>query len=105
MTHENDDDKVEMGYIKILLDADLGGMIPRFFSNNLHLWQGVDDYVKDAIAMGEDEEYWQAWEKVLDNAFFVDEQGKTWTLYQDGDLFAICFDENGPDNLSEFFGY
>lgn len=35
--------------------------------------------------------YWDAWETVLSTAQYV-EGLHVWRLYQDGDLWAICYD-------------
>lgn len=37
----------------------------------------------------EREEYWDAWDDVLRDAEYTDKDGITWTLYHDGDLWAI----------------
>jgi hypothetical protein len=33
--------------------------------------------------------YWEAWDCILQSASFTDENGTTWTLHQDGDLWEI----------------
>lgn len=40
----------------------------------------------------EDAWYWEAWDNLLNNATYTDEAGNVWNLYQDGDLFAYCFE-------------
>jgi hypothetical protein len=81
------------GMIKLLLDECRGIYIPRDFAANFDGWQGIsaDD---EAILLDPDHEYyWEAWDEVLgirgDGACYIDEHGHKWTLYQDGDLFAV----------------
>jgi len=39
---------------------------------------------------GPDQEwYWESWDSILQSASFTDENGTTWTLHQDGDLWEI----------------
>jgi hypothetical protein len=35
----------------------------------------------------DNEWYWEAWQNILDKAEFTDEQGVSWYLHQDGDLW------------------
>lgn len=50
----------------------------------------------ETIAEGHEAEwYWDAWEVVLNNAHYTDPQGIGWTLYHDGDLWAI------PDGFTD----
>ena len=99
MIHEKDN-QGEMGHIAILFDSNRGTTIPRDFIEACPDWRGGSDHERETLSKSEDDEaYWGAWEKVLDNAFFVDEQGKRWMLYQNGDLFAISYDEGGLDDI------
>ena len=40
----------------------------------------------------ENEWYWEAWHEVLDKAQYIDNQGNIYRLYQDGDLWLICYE-------------
>lgn len=48
--------------------------------------------------------YWEAWDSVLNKAQYTDEQGHTWTLYQDGDLWAVCPELMTNEEYADFFG-
>ena len=78
----------------LLLSDSRGIYIPKDFTNGFENWQGLSDDDREILANPENELYWDVWQEVLDNAFFVakDEpnllEGK-WTLYQDGDLWAV----------------
>jgi len=36
--------------------------------------------------------YWDAWDWILNNAKYVDENGNVFRLHQDGDLWAYCYE-------------
>ena len=50
----------------------------------------------------ESEGYWDVWNSVLNKAFLIDYEGNRFTLYQDGDLWALCFDRMTPEEKSNF---
>jgi hypothetical protein len=47
---------------------------------------------------------WERGTDVLSNASYTDDKGNVFTLYQDGDLWAICFDKM-TDGEKENFGF
>jgi hypothetical protein len=47
--------------------------------------------------------YWEVWQETLDKAVYVDHEGVEWTLYQDGDLFAVAVDMLTDAEQEEFF--
>ncbi len=82
----------KLANIEILLSSDRGIYIPRdffqgFFLENWHL-KGEDLM---ALNDPENKNYWDVWEHVLGTAYF-EIDGKKYSLHQDGDLFAICYD-------------
>lgn len=87
--------------VTILLDGARGIYIPRDFVTGFDLsfdtsdvngtgWQGINDADIDACRDPDGEGYWDAWQSILDSAFYTDEFGDVYRLYQDGDLFAYC---------------
>lgn len=48
--------------------------------------------------------YWDDWEWILNNAKFIDEDGSIYKLYQDGDLWGICYEKLTDDEKLSFFG-
>lgn len=47
--------------------------------------------------------YWDAWDWILNNAKYVYEKtGDVFTLYQDGDLWGICFDRMSDEEKRNF---
>jgi hypothetical protein len=70
----------------------------------LSQWSGIDADDVAILETGPDhEQYWDAWQDVLDNATWTDGKN-TWTLYQDGDLFAVCPELMDNDEYQNFYG-
>jgi hypothetical protein len=76
---------------ELIIDDSRGIHIPQFFATHFDMdaW-GVSDEQKQVLMSGADtEEYWDVWDEVLRNATYNDGKGHTWTLEQDGDVFAV----------------
>ncbi len=78
--------------IRCILDGNRGIYIPQAFARQFDLKKWHVATMKDSIIdleSGPDAEfYWESWETILDSAYM--KEGKhTWTLYMDGDLFAV----------------
>lgn len=89
-----------MKAIELLLDSGRGVYIPQNFaqdclgypSDSENGWEFSEDAALVLLKGPDDnEEYWEAWESMLDRAIFKLEGG-TWRLYQDGDLWAVNWD-------------
>lgn len=97
-----------MSGINILLDSARGIYIPRDFArcfdpNDWNIDENSEDW--KIIESGPDTEwYFDAWQSIEINAFHIDKDGNKWTLYQDGDLFAICTELMTPEEYENFFG-
>lgn len=103
-----------MKNIVLILDSSRGTFIPRdFVSNYLGMvnrehcakWN-IDYHKAEILSLGdtpENEEYWETWDIVLNNAFFMHE-GKKYTLHHDGDLWGICIDSM-TDTEKQNFGF
>ena len=92
--------------VLILCDSAHGQYIPQIMIERLldAGWKGISEEDAQTLRNGPGEEwYWEAWENVLNNAT-LELDGITWTLWQDGDLFAVAFDEMNNEQKSEFFG-
>ena len=96
-----------MNAIQIILAAERGQYIPKNFHDefipedwginpNTWAWQSTAD--------PDHEDYWEAWDTILCDAEYIDENGDTWVLYHDGDLFAVCHDRMTPEEHQNFFG-
>lgn len=83
----NDDDKVEL-----LLDGNRGIYIPQHFCEDFNLdMYGLAPGDEDVAICKEGpdhEQYWDAWDSIQNKAK-VTEDGHTWTLYQNGDLWLV----------------
>lgn len=64
---------------------------------------GVKDDDKAELSSPYNKWYWEAWESVLNYAVYTDADGNKWYLYQDGDLYAICYELLTEDE-KEFIG-
>ena len=93
--------------VEHLLSDARGQYIPRDFVACFDLvdW-GIDpeSWAANTCSAGPDEEgYWDAWDEILRKAEYK-EDGYTWRLYQDGDLWALC-DELMSDEEKKNFGF
>lgn len=82
-----------MSGVEILFNDNRGVYIPQNFVEEMDLskWYGVPDWTLGVLEAGPDhEDYWEAWDQMERDAYFVDADNNTWTLYQDGDLFLVC---------------
>jgi|SRR6516225_9583284 hypothetical protein len=61
---------------------------------NKNWWQDAANFYS--------ENYWDDWHWILDNAKFKDGNGNVYTLYQDGDLWALCIDKMTDEEKKNF---
>jgi hypothetical protein len=83
-----------MQAVEILLSDARGVYIPRDFVEGFDVTQwGIDPdaWEVQTCADPENDSYWEAWESILNKAEYQ-HGGNVWRLYQDGDLFAICYE-------------
>lgn len=91
--------------ITILFDSTRGIYIPQTFGEACsEIWQGVDRDSWRILTKGpKNVNYWDVWEQVLNNAYYIEEStGRKFTLYQDGDLFALCLAEMNLEEKENF---
>lgn len=92
----------------ILLLSDARGVyIPRDFVRDFNFgedgWQGVSTEAQDNLIDPYEQDYWEWWDSVLSNAYFVDKtDGKVYHLHQDGDLWAVCFEQMSDEEKLSF---
>lgn len=89
-----------MKAIELLFDSGRGVYIPQNFaqdclgypSDTENGWDFAENAAEVLLKGPDDnEEYWEAWDYMLDNAAFRLEGG-VWELFQDGDLWAVNWD-------------
>ena len=107
--------------IELLLSDARGVYIPRDFVNDFDLtndgkvgWFSKSKKVykksalsfldKKCLANPDSDFYWDKWYWVLDNLYYIDEDGNKFELHQDGDLFAICYEKLTDEERLNFFG-
>lgn len=82
----------KLANIEILLDSNRGIYIPRDFVNGFDMkYWGISEYLAQECSDPDNENYWDAWNDILDKAKYKAEDGRVFNLYQDGDLYAICW--------------
>ena len=81
-----------MSGVQLLLSDARGIYIPRDFLEGFLSYKAWGLLKSDfkALRNPSNECYWNAWEYVLNCAEHTDSEGNVWTLWQDGDLWAIC---------------
>lgn len=85
--------------MKLLIPDSYGIYIPNHFWKHFDFkeWNIKRSYYQE-LSDPCDENYWEAWSDLLDNAKHTDKNGKNWYLLQDGDLFAYEEGETLDDN-------
>jgi hypothetical protein len=81
-----------MENVELLCDSHRGQYVPLMFVKHYNPVRSWGCAAQDVaiIASGPDTDwYWETWETILSTAKHVDAHGNTWTLFQDGDLFAV----------------
>lgn len=94
---------IKSGLACLLNDAH-GQLIPAKFIEcyNPTAWGVTADDQKE-LSSPDNPYYWETWESVEQYATFTDTDGNKWHLWQDGDLFAVCY-ELLSDNEKQFLG-
>jgi len=46
--------------------------------------------------------YWEDWDWILNNAKYTDKEGNVYRLYQDGDLWGLCYDKMTDEEKKNF---
>ena len=91
--------------VQLLLSDARGIYIPRDFVQDFDLqaW-GIDpeSWAAQTCQNPDAEGYWDAWNDITDKAQFTDAHGDTFTLYQDGDLWAICYERMTDEEKANF---
>ena len=96
------DKAANQGYVKCIIDGCNGvssdalqwqRCIPQYFIKHFSVDNEVSKDDRETLEYGPDaEHYWEAWETVLDEAYWIDGNGNEWRLFQDGDLYAYRSD-------------
>lgn len=90
--------------IQLLLDSNRGIYIPKNFAEecNMEEWHVSAEYA-EALKDADGEYYYETWDRVLTNAYW-EKDGQKFHLYQDGDLWALNF-ENMTSEEKNNFGF
>lgn len=102
---EEMDELIEDYDTSLLIDGASGIYIPKEFieSYEIEAW-GIKPEDAKTLLQGPDAEYyWETWDDVISYAEFTDEDGRKWTLHQDGDLFAVSEKLEDIEENTEYF--
>lgn len=93
---------------KLLINDSWGVYIPQHFTEkfNSETW-GFDENseIWQALVAGPDNEnYWDCWIDFTDAAAHRDSNGVWWSLYQNGDLWAVAWSEMTEKEREKFGG-
>jgi hypothetical protein len=91
--------------IELAENSGAGIYIPRNFAESslAAYYPQLAEYAQD-LADPDNEYYQDTWIRLLDNFEIQDDQGNTWQLYQDADLFLVCYGLISDERYEEFFG-
>ena len=93
--------------IELLLDSARGTTIPSAFYKDFDFeaWS-LNKSKYSELESEENEGYWDTWHELLDAASykFKDDSGLSYTLWQNGDLWAICPELMTDSEYENFFG-
>jgi hypothetical protein len=102
-----------MDAIVLILSDARGIYIPRDFLTDQYnetAWEHCNAWglTKENLACWQealkpdDDYYWEAWNWVLENAKYTDKDGSVYHLYQDGDLWGLCYDKMTNEEKENF---
>jgi len=96
-------ENVQQGLI-LLCDSSSGVYIPKRFAEEIdrQYVKNIDHDLFDDISSPDDELYWEAWVRFLDNAQ-LQIGNNTYLLHHDGDLWAYCPDLMSEEELNNLF--
>lgn len=90
--------------VKLLIDSARGIYIPQHFVSDVSGFDitrwglPTDNPNVQSVMDGPDNEwYWEAWHLIEGQAEYTDEHGHKWSLYLNGDLWAIRDDMTGDE--------
>jgi len=78
-----------------ILDGARGIYIPQAFAEcyDMKEWKVSEEDEKILMDGPDNDLYWETWDDVIREAEYTDEDGIVWSLWQDGDLFAVVIPE------------
>jgi hypothetical protein len=94
--------------VNLLYTDACGIYIPQLFVKNCletttGSWHNLSTWaVGECLAGPETDGYWEAWDDICGRAKFVMPDGREFNLYQDGDLWLICYAQMSDEEKSNF---
>lgn len=93
-----------MSGVQLLLSDARGIYIPANFVEcfNMQQWH-IDEKYTERLSSPDNDFYWDNWDVVLNNGYFIDDDGNVWHLWQDGNLWAICHELMSDEEKQNLF--
>lgn len=76
--------------MQCIVDGSRGIYVPKNFAERFNGWNVRPEDVEILLAGPDHADYWETWDDVLRYASYTDDSGRRFTLWQDGDLFAVA---------------
>lgn len=96
-----------MSGVELLFLDNRGVYIPQNFAEEMKLGliKGVSKQDWKDLEKGPDYEwYWETWDRVLNNAYYEDDNGNIWRFWQDGDVWMYCEELMTEEEKINLFG-
>ncbi|AQW88558.1 hypothetical protein pEaSNUABM50_00031 [Erwinia phage pEa_SNUABM_50] len=93
--------------VELLCDSHHGVYIPQIMIHRLkdNGWRNIPLNAVEVLSHPDNEDYWDTWNQVLDNAEWHDEYTtQVFKLHHDGDLWAYCEASMSPTEYHNMFG-
>jgi hypothetical protein len=87
----------------LMVDGCRGVYVPKSFIESIAdiKWEGISPDDHAILQNPEHEWYWESWNTVLNNAYYMNGTDK-YTLHQDDDLWAICYEKMTDEDKKNF---
>ncbi len=90
--------------IFLVVNGQHGQFVAQVAAEMLEDWDISQPDLKILLAGPDDPQYWETWERVLNNAVYIDQNGRRWQLHHDSDLWACCDELMSDDEYFNLFG-
>ncbi len=94
--------------INFLVDSHHGTYVPQAFVElyDPEAWHVKKDNLEVMLSGPDDENYWEAWDEILNFSYFIQDGVEYRLVQREGDVFAIRepVDNEERQELNEFFG-
>ena len=94
--------------LTMVMDDRLGFNIPAKFRECFERPNAVSDWAWEEISSGYNDGYWEAWDSILNNAYYSIDLGdgvpRKFVMHHDGDVWLVCDELLSDTDYENFFG-